>query len=36
MPQSLYEKARGGALDHRFKVPEELSSALENHGLKWI
>ena len=36
MSQSLYEKARRGALDRRFKVPEELSSALENHGVAGI
>ena len=36
MPQSLYEKARRGVLDRRFKVPEELSSALENHGVAGI
>ena len=36
MPQSLYEKARRAALDRRFKVPEALSSALENHGVAGI
>jgi len=34
--QSLYEKSRKASLDRRFRVPENLSGALKNHGVAGI